>query len=380
MFNNLKKLFFKTIIFGYCLITISIINIANSSAGEVFRFDPMHSSVSWQINHFGFSYLSGKFSDVQGKVILDESNYLNSSVEVVIKIDSLSTGLKKFDEHLLSSDFFDVNKFSTAKFVSRKVIVTKNNNAKILGSLTIRGVKRDETIDVKLNKIGENPLTKTRTVGFTGSLKIKRSNYGINYGMPNVADEVKIEFNSELTSDGFEGDLKSSKPEIKSQWKIIADKSKIEFTAKQNDSEVKGQFKSFIGSINFDPNDLKHANCEIKVDMTSLDMSYSEALEALKTANWLAIKTFPFSIFRSEKFIASSGLKQYRVYGNLEMKGKTIPLNLDFTIKKLHIDYIHVVGKAIIKRSDFDIGDNDLKKSHGVANEVEINFEVHAQK
>lgn len=377
MFNDLKRFFLKTVVIVCSLITI---NISYCLAGEVFRFDPMHSSVSWRINHFGFSDLTGKFTDVQGKVILDENNYVNSSVEVVIKIDSLSTGLKKFDDHLLSTDFFDVNKFATAKFVSRKVMVMKNNNARILGSLTIRGVKHDETLEVKLNKIGENPLTKVRTVGFSGSLKIKRSNYGITYGLPNIADEVKIEFSNELISDGIEGNLNSNKPEVKSQWKIIADKSKIEFVAKQNDSEVKGQFKSFSGSINFDPNDLKNANCEIKVDMTSLDMSYTEALEALKTASWLAIKSNASSIFRSEKFVVANGLKQYRVNGNLEMKGKTVPIVLDFTLKQFTKDYAHIIGKTVIKRSDFAIGDSDLKKSHGVANQVEVNFEVHAQK
>ena len=374
--SNLKKNIIFFLILSFAITSCSAVVIG----GEVFKFDPLHSSATWEVNHFGFSNLTGKFTDIEGTVVIDKENMVNSSVEATINIKSLNTGLKKFDEHLLSSDFFDAEKYPTAKFVSNKIKILKNNQAKIYGTLTIRGVKRNEVMDVKLNKTGENPLTKKPTIGFTANLKIKRSSFGINYGIPNVGDDVNIEIQSELFSDGIEGKQISEQKEIKSEWKIISAKSKIEFIAKQNDSEVKGQFKDFIGNINFDPKDLKNAKAEIKIDITSLDMPYSEALEALKTATWLATKTYPQSIFRVEKFTVLPGVKTYQAKGILSLKGKNLPVDLDFKFKTLTKDQAHMIGQTKIKRSDFDVGNKDPKKSNGVEDEVQINVEIYAEK
>jgi len=163
---------------------------------ETFTLDPMHSAVSWSINHFGFSNPSGKFTGATGTLTLDEDKPENSKVDVKIAISSLVTGLPKLDEHLSSKDFFDVAQFPTAAFVSDKVTVTGKDTATVSGVLTLHGVAKPVTLDVKLNKIGEN-MMKKKTAGFSLTTTLKRSDFGMNAYLPALGDEVKIGIESE---------------------------------------------------------------------------------------------------------------------------------------------------------------------------------------
>ena len=179
------------------LIAIAIIAFAFSvktSFAEAVKYqiEPNHAYALWFANHFGFSNQSGKFSDVSGEIIFDEAKPANSSVEVTIKIASLVTGLAKFDQHLKSADFFDVEKFPTAKFVSKKIKVTDKDNSKIEGDLTMHGVTKTVILDAKMNKSEVSVITQKPTIGFSATTEINRSEFGLNYAIPGVADKVKL--------------------------------------------------------------------------------------------------------------------------------------------------------------------------------------------
>ena len=76
-----------------------------AKASEYYQLDSLHSNATWHVDHFGFSTLTGKFTEIDGKIFIDENNINNCSLNVSINTNSLSTGVKKFDEHLLSSDY-----------------------------------------------------------------------------------------------------------------------------------------------------------------------------------------------------------------------------------------------------------------------------------
>lgn len=165
---------------------------AAQSAPETFVLDPNHTNITWHANHFGFSNPSGKFATTEGKLVLDEDAPQNSSVEVTVKMGSVLTGIEKFDAHLKSPDFFDVEKFPEAKFTSKKVEVTGDKTAKIEGELTMLGVTKPLTLNVTLNKIGPHPMTGKKTVGFSATGTIKRSEYGMGFALPAVSDDVPL--------------------------------------------------------------------------------------------------------------------------------------------------------------------------------------------
>lgn len=167
------------------------------AAPETYTIDPNHTNVIWFANHFGFSNPSGKFAAVSGTLTLDEANPANSKVSVSIATATLMTGIAKFDEHLKSADFFDVAQYPAANFVSNQVEITGSDTAKVHGTLTLRGVAKPVVLDVKLNKIGEFPMNHKKTAGFSASTILKRSDFGMSYGLPGVADDVKVIIESE---------------------------------------------------------------------------------------------------------------------------------------------------------------------------------------
>lgn len=166
-------------------------------AAERYVLDPEHVNIVWSANHLGFSDVSGKFAKVTGSFLLDEAKPQNGSVEVAVHTASVLTGLPDFDKHLRSADFFNAEKFPVATFKSTRVERTGEKTAKVMGNLTLLGVTKPVTLDVKLNKIGLNPRTNNKTAGFTAETVLKRSDFGMVYALPMVGDGVKLSLNAE---------------------------------------------------------------------------------------------------------------------------------------------------------------------------------------
>ena len=170
---------------------------APASAAGTYNFDPAHTSATWTIAHLGYSHFTGKFPGITGTLVLDEAKPENSKVNVTVNTASVLSGVDKLDEHLKSDSFFNVAKFPTATFVSDKVEVTGKDTAKITGTLTLLGVSKPVTLDATLNKMGDHPMMHKKWVGFDATTTIKRSDWGMSYGTPNVGDDVKLEIEAE---------------------------------------------------------------------------------------------------------------------------------------------------------------------------------------
>jgi polyisoprenoid-binding protein YceI len=182
---------------GYAAILLAPLCAFNAWAADRYELDVTHTNIVWQANHFGFSSPSGKFVKSEGVVVLDETKPEKSSVTVTIDTASLRTGIEKFDEHLKSKDFLEVEKYTTAKFVSTKVDVTGKNTANVTGDFTLHGITKPVVLEVTLNKIGESPASKKHTAGFSATTTIKRSDFGMEYALPGVSDLVNIDIEAE---------------------------------------------------------------------------------------------------------------------------------------------------------------------------------------
>jgi len=178
-----------TIFLAAAVLLVSFIRVF--AAVETFKIDPQHSYVLWHISHFGFSHPSGKWM-VEGTLTLDRENPKLSKVNVTIDVAKIITGIPDLDEHLKGQLFFDVEKYPKATFVSNKVEVKSEKRAKVFGMLTVHGVSKVIALNVRLNKIGENPINNKLTVGFTGETQLKRSDFGISTLLPGLGDDVKI--------------------------------------------------------------------------------------------------------------------------------------------------------------------------------------------
>jgi len=159
--------------------------------GGTYAVDPSHTQVLFGFNHLGYSHNMGIFAGPTGSLVLDPKNPAQAKVDVTFPVNSIATGVPKFNDHLMSADFFDAAKFPTATFKSKSVAVD-GTGADIVGDLTIKGVTKEVTLDASLVGVGPNPMSKKETVGFSAITTIKRSDFGLGYGVPMVGDAVEL--------------------------------------------------------------------------------------------------------------------------------------------------------------------------------------------
>ncbi len=168
---------------------------APAFAADTYKLDKGHTSVTFQWTHFGFSHPSGKFMNADGSVTLDQANPAKSSVEVSFAIAGVDTGVPALDKEFQAPNWFDAAKYPNATFKSTKVDVTGKDTAKVTGDLTIHGVTKPVTLDVKLNQVGQE-MGKA-TAGFTATGTINRSDFGIGAYVPAVSDKIDLYIEAE---------------------------------------------------------------------------------------------------------------------------------------------------------------------------------------
>ena len=188
------KLSFPSTLFA---VTAAAFTFAHAAHAANYQFDPKHTATTWQANHIGYSNPTGKFMGADGTLVFDEAAPEKSTVDVTINTAGVISGLDDFNAHLKSKDFLNVEAFPTARFVSKKVEKTGKDTLKVSGDLTLVGITKPLVLDVKINKIDIQPMTKKKTVGFSATSVIKRSEFGINYALPMVGDDVKIAIEAE---------------------------------------------------------------------------------------------------------------------------------------------------------------------------------------
>jgi len=168
-------------------------------AADSYDIDPRHSQVRFKYSHFGFSNIVGILPDVNGKIVYDAANPAASKVDATIGIASVRTGIDKLDQHLQAADFFDIAQFPQATFRSTKVAAAGDGKLRVDGDLTIHGVTRPISLDVKLNAQGKHPMSGAPAIGFDATTALKRSEFGVGKYAPNVSDDVAIEITIEAT-------------------------------------------------------------------------------------------------------------------------------------------------------------------------------------
>jgi polyisoprenoid-binding protein YceI len=168
--------------------------VAAIQAGT-YELDSDHSQVLWTVNHSGFAPLRGLVGSMTGTLELDPRRASEAKVAIDIPLSGMTVSSPGFGRHLQAGDMFDTAQFPTARFVSRSVRVN-GQRATITGDLTIRGQTRPITLDARLHGAGVNPRSQARTVGFTATGEVKRSEFGLGLAAPVVSDEVKLEINA----------------------------------------------------------------------------------------------------------------------------------------------------------------------------------------
>jgi polyisoprenoid-binding protein YceI len=145
------------------------------------QIDPDHSSFQFKVRHLMVSNVKGDFTKVKGVVTMDDKDVANLNVELTIDAASVNTGHAKRDEHLRAGDFFDVAKYPTITFVSKKVTRAGPDKLKVIGDLTIHGITKEVAVDVEgPTQEVKDPWGNIRR-GATGIAKINRKDFGLTW-------------------------------------------------------------------------------------------------------------------------------------------------------------------------------------------------------
>ena len=163
-----------------------------------YKLDADHGKITWSVNHFGFSTYIGQFATVNATLKLDPKDLGATVLDATIDTNSLGTLNAALDKHVKSPDFLDVAKFPTATFKATKVTQTGDKTADIAGDLTLHGVTKPVVVQAVFNQAGPNPIMKTYQLGFAGTAKIKRSDFGITTYVPAIGDEVTLTIEAEF--------------------------------------------------------------------------------------------------------------------------------------------------------------------------------------
>ena len=184
----------------FLLTTALALGLTNFSraAAETYIIDVVHSSVGFSIRHF-VSKVPGKFSHLEGKLVVDQANLAQSSVEATIAAASVNTDNQKRDDHLRNADFFDVAKFPTITFKSRQWKRTGENTFDVIGNLTLKGVTRE--VVLKVTALGFGPgMGGAQLSGWEATTTIDKKQFNMaDPAMLDAAlgDEVAITINIE---------------------------------------------------------------------------------------------------------------------------------------------------------------------------------------
>lgn len=167
------------------------------AAASTYGIDSVHSSAMFRVQHLGAGQFWGRFNDVSGTFTGGTPAADGVSFDITVKVESVDTRTKKLDDHLRSPDFFNAADHPTMTFKSTGCKAGKNGMLEVTGNFTMLGVTKPITANVEFT--GAKAGQMGDRAGYEATLTIKRSEWGMKYGVDNgmLGDDVRIVVNLE---------------------------------------------------------------------------------------------------------------------------------------------------------------------------------------
>jgi polyisoprenoid-binding protein YceI len=184
--QRILKIFHLIFVLGLLAILSSL-----AYAAETYKLDPGHTSIVFRVKHLGVSYVYGRINGPTGSFVFDESSPSKCAIDMQAEIKNVDTAVEKRDTHLKSPDFFNAGEHPTISFKSKSVKKIKDAIYEVSGDLTLLGKTLPITTEVHATGAGKDPWGGFR-MGFETSFSIKRSDFGMDFMMGGVSDEVNL--------------------------------------------------------------------------------------------------------------------------------------------------------------------------------------------
>jgi polyisoprenoid-binding protein YceI len=169
---------------------------AKAPAGT-YELDPRHAGMVVKIAHLGgFSRYTMRFNALTGGFTYDPANWQATKVTISIDPKSIDSEIPTFNKEI--AGFFEPDKYPSITFVSTAVTAGPDGRGTVTGDLTFHGVTKPVTLDAVFNGSGPGMMGAGTRMGFSGTGRIKRSDFGVTNAKQFAGDDIDLEFEIEF--------------------------------------------------------------------------------------------------------------------------------------------------------------------------------------
>jgi polyisoprenoid-binding protein YceI len=165
-----------------------------------YRIDPAATRVHFEVQHFGTSTSRGRFDRLDGSIVFDRAAR-SGEVSIEVETASVSTGIAPFDSALRRDDMLAAQAHPKAYFVARRFAFDGERLAGVTGEFTLRGISRPLTLRALRFGCRPHPTLRRELCGGDFEADLRRSDFGMTYGLPFVADRVRLLIQVEAVRD-----------------------------------------------------------------------------------------------------------------------------------------------------------------------------------
>ncbi|MBK0379080.1 YceI family protein [Mucilaginibacter segetis] len=169
-------------------------------ATQKWVLDPMHSEVQFKVKHLVISTVTGSFKTFEGELNTENDNFEDAQICFSLDVDSIDTNQTQRDEHLKGPEFFDAATYPKISFKSTSIKNTGDDEYKLTGDLTIKGVTKPVTLNAEFGGSTDDFYGNTKA-GFEVTGKINRKEFGLTWdgvteaGSVVVGEDIKLSIN-----------------------------------------------------------------------------------------------------------------------------------------------------------------------------------------
>jgi len=156
------------------------------------------SKVSFSLEHQGFIPVTGNLKIEPGSFVFDHEDWSKSSVMVSMPTRMLDMGDGLWNGQIRDDDaWMSLFKQPAIKFRSTRVEQRDGMSGMLYGDLTLAGVTRPVALQMRVNKVGMNQVSKKPSVGITATGIVKRSEFGLGAYPDLISDEIMVQIQLE---------------------------------------------------------------------------------------------------------------------------------------------------------------------------------------
>ncbi|MDP4282449.1 MAG: YceI family protein [Bacteroidota bacterium] len=166
-------------------------------------FDKAHTGIGFKVKHLMISNVKGSFSKYDAEILTEGNDFTTATIKFRMEAGSVDTANADRDKHLKSPDFFDAEKYKDITFTSTSLKKADDENYKLTGDLTIKGISKNVTLNVEFGGVVKDPWGNEKAgIMLTG--KVYRKDWDLNWNVPLeaggvlVGEEVSINIEAEL--------------------------------------------------------------------------------------------------------------------------------------------------------------------------------------